>query len=381
MRRCPFEKLRLQYHNGPTESAQGHGPPAVSRSLGLLLVGLGHRRGVEPAEVVVGGQAVLGVGEVVHVEHRVHGRALAPQVLHVVERLLGEPVPERRPIGELERDLAALVVEAIGGHDRVDHAELVRPLRRHAAAEEDELLGDAGRELEPVGEVLDAGDAHAVHRVLEEGVVGGHDQVAHPRQHQPAGDAGTLHRGDRRLGEVSPATTHAAYDLVRSRVAELGRRLVRVVGHQQLAIERQVDVTTRGADVVARREVLALALQDHDPDVVIVGGPSEGIVEGVGHLGVLGVVEAGPVHDDPGDRPFDLVAHRGVGLVLDSGRVGLRVRHRVLPGFGSGSGWMGVLTRHRSRRRDGSVRSRGCGRSGHGARRRHPTCGRAPRCA
>ena len=69
-------------------------------------------------------------------------------------------------------------------------------------AGEQELLGLADAELPRLDQQLDARAGHAQHGVLEDGVVGGHDQVAHAGEHQAGGDAAALHRGDRGLAEV-----------------------------------------------------------------------------------------------------------------------------------------------------------------------------------
>ena len=72
-------------------------------------------------------------------------------------------------------------------------------------------------ELPRVGEVLDAVDAHADHRVGEQRVVGGDDDVGDPQQHQPAGDGLALGGGDHRLGDVAPPPAHLEVDLLLQR--------------------------------------------------------------------------------------------------------------------------------------------------------------------
>ena len=146
-----------------------------------------------------------------------------------------------------------LGVELVARHHPVDHAELAgaraasirSPRNRNS-------LACAGAHHPRVGEVLDAGDAHAHHRVGEERVVGGDDEVAAPGEHQPAGDAGALHRGDRRLGQLPPAPAHAEVDLGLAGEAQLARRACRR-GPTRARPARSkvgVDVAAGGADVV-----------------------------------------------------------------------------------------------------------------------------------
>src|SRR5207237_8615634 len=59
----------------------------------------------------------------------------------------------------------------------------------------------------------------AQYRGLEDGVVVGHDQVAHARQHQAGGDAAALDGGDGRLAEV--VDLHALVEVHDLLVAQL----------------------------------------------------------------------------------------------------------------------------------------------------------------
>jgi len=53
--------------------------------------------------------------------------------------------------------------------------------------------------------VFDTGHAHPdAHHVAELGIVGGHDQVARPDQHQTRGDRVALHLGDGDLAQITP---------------------------------------------------------------------------------------------------------------------------------------------------------------------------------
>ena len=68
-------------------------------------------------------------------------------------------------------------------------------------------------------------------------------------------------------------------------------------------------------EIVAGREVLAFSRQDDDADVVVVGGPVEGVVQLIEQLGVLGVGAVGPVQPDARDmRLGHLVDQRFEGF-------------------------------------------------------------------
>ena len=58
---------------------------------------------VEPAETIRGVQVVLRMGEMMHMEMRIGGGALAAQILDMVERLLGQPIAKTRSRGKLGR--------------------------------------------------------------------------------------------------------------------------------------------------------------------------------------------------------------------------------------------------------------------------------------
>ncbi len=63
--------------------------------------------------------------------------------------------------------------------------------------------------------------------------------------------------------------------------------------------------------------MLARPAQHDDAHRVVVGGAHEQLVQRVGHLGVLGIAEAGPVHGQHGDGAALLIEHRLLGLVDD----------------------------------------------------------------
>ena len=122
-----------------------------------------------------------------------------------------------------------------------------------------------GPELPRLDEQLDADARHAEHRIGEPGVVGGDDQVAHAREHQPGGRARALHRGDRDLAEV--ADPHELVEVHRLLVHELA--LGRVAHRRPVLLAREELL-----EVVAGREVLALGREDDDADVVVGVGRS-----------------------------------------------------------------------------------------------------------
>src|SRR3546814_6897161 len=55
-----------------------------------------------------------------------------------------------------------------------------------------------------VSMIFDAANPHSSDRIAEPGVIRRYDQVTGPREHQAGSDAGTLHRGDRRLWQIAP---------------------------------------------------------------------------------------------------------------------------------------------------------------------------------
>ena len=193
------------------------------------------------------------------------------------------------------------------------------PLGAEPPPGEQHLLGEPRPEHPRVREVLHARDPHLHHRVGEERVVGRHDQVAHPGEHQPAGDAGTVHHGDGRLGYLPPAPAHAQVDLHLAGVPGVRALFAHVVPPQHgLAVEGLIRVPLRGADVVPGAEVLARPGQHQHRDLVVVHRPGERRVQGVGHRRVLRVGVLRPVQGDQRDpsAPLvqDLVRHQGSSL-------------------------------------------------------------------
>ncbi|SKY92895.1 Uncharacterised protein [Mycobacteroides abscessus subsp. abscessus] len=163
-------------------------------------------------------------------------------------------------------------------------------------------------------EVLDARNAHTCNGIGEERVVGGDDEVAYPREHQAARDACAVHGRDHRLRDLPPPSAHSEVDLGLAGETLIGSRLVCVVPVQggDVVVVR-VEVTLRGADVVARREVLAVRAKHDRLDVGVVDCLAERGVERVGHHRVLGIAVLGPVQRHVGDRATrtaDLVGDR-----------------------------------------------------------------------
>jgi hypothetical protein len=70
-----------------------------------------------------------------------------------------------------------------------------------------------------------------------------------------------------------------------------------------------VVIPLRCADVVSGAEVVARAAQHDDGDVVVLDGPLEGGVQGVGHDGVLCVAVPRSVHRDDSDTVTHPVSH------------------------------------------------------------------------
>src|SRR6266511_3657433 len=225
--------------------------------------------------------------------------ALALDVEHAVDRVLDRLRSHGRHLGDLVRHVARGRAEFGCRHDLVHEAESlgVRGLDRLGA--EQELLGFAWPELPRLDEELDARARHAQDGVRELGVVGGDDEVAHAREHETCSRARALNGGDRRFAEV--ADLHAAVEVHDLLVPELAFRRVAHL-RPRVALREEL------LEVVTGREVLALAGEDDDPDVVALAGAVEGGVELVQELRVLGVRDLGPVQRDRAHRPVDVVA-------------------------------------------------------------------------
>ena len=142
----------------------------------------------------------------VDVEHGLDGRVEALHVQRLVDRPLGLAQGERRHLGDLLGQRPGLWLSSSSrGTTR-----FTMPVRSASSAviaptSEQDLLGLARAEFPGVAVVFDSADTHQHHRIGEQRVVGGQDQVAWPAQQQAAGDAPALNRGDRRLGHIAPA--------------------------------------------------------------------------------------------------------------------------------------------------------------------------------
>ncbi len=157
-------------------------------------------------------------------------------------------------------------------------------------------------------EPLDAADAHGDHGIAEFRVLAGDNEVAGPCQHQPAGDALAMHFRDHGLCQIAPAPRDLKVNLLLAREAAMGIGFGKTT---PISDRRKIDaggVFTSGAQIVAGREMRAVAGKDDDLDRVVLHRLVEGGVEVVGHLQVLSVARLGPVHHNPRDgrrRPLD----------------------------------------------------------------------------
>ena len=70
--------------------------------------------------------------------------------------------------------------------------------------------------------------------------------------------------------------------------------------HQAL-VEFMMEIAAWRTDVMARAEMFAIARQHDAFHHIIIGRALECVVERIGHLAILGVVETGAVHRDPRD--------------------------------------------------------------------------------
>ena len=164
-----------------------------------------------------------------------------------------------------------------------------------------------------MGEELRAAHAHR-HRVVEElGVLGGHDQVARPDQHQAAGDHLALHQRHGRLGDVAPALAEAKVDLLLARVLRLRAGLAEARPRADRLVLAHVAVAVDLAQVVARGEVRAVGRQHDHLDRVVLRGAVEGVVQRVEERGVLRVPRVGAVEDDAGDARRQRLVEDGIG--------------------------------------------------------------------
>ncbi len=233
----------------------------------------------------------------------------------MVNGLLGQRKAHSRLPGNTGRQRIGALLQFLTGHYPVDHAHLVGTLGTHAIAGEQKLLGDARVQLIRVGKILHPGNAHTYHGVLEKRIIAGHDQVAHPGQHQPTGHTRTLDHGNGRLGQLTPAPTHAQVHLLLTGIQLLAAGLVGVIPPEVCTLERFVDIAPGRANVMTGRKMPARPAQYNDLDRVIVDSLAQRRIQRVRHLRVLRIVEAWPVHGQRGDTLCHAVQHRFLRFV------------------------------------------------------------------
>jgi hypothetical protein len=170
--------------------------------------------------------------QVVQAEH-VHLRIASPlHILHVIYRLLGGLKRKHRLGRDLLGECQPHRRQFVTRHDPVHHAARGRVPRADLVRREQEFLDLADAQFPGMIEELDAADAEVDHRVLERGIVAGDDQVAHPGQHQPSGDAFALHLGDGGLGQAAPALTDGFLVGLRRITAHASPRRITGFGHK-----------------------------------------------------------------------------------------------------------------------------------------------------
>ncbi len=204
-----------------------------------------------------------------------------------------------------------------------------------------------------MGEELRPAHAHR-HRVVEElGVLGGHDQVARPDQHQAARDHLALHQRHGRLGDVAPALAEADVDLLLARVLRLGTGLAEARPRADRHVLAHVAVAVDLAQVVAREKCGPLADNTITFTASSCAARSKSVVQGVEERRVLRVPGIGAIEDDAGDARRQRLVEDGIG-------------HGRLPAFAGSleherpSGWNQAARMCPAKRRDPGNRD-GCG--------------------
>ena len=230
------------------------------------------------------------------------------EILRVIDGTLDALDGDRGHLRDPFRQRDGFCFEPIAGDHPIHQTEPQCLGRPDLVAGPQELLRAAGAEVRDLDERLHTGAGHPQHRVLEHGVVGRDDQVAHARDHQAAGDALALDHRDRRLGQI--ADREGLLEIHRPLVLELPLR--RLAHLMPLVRRRFADVRLQ---VVSGGEVRSGTGDDDHVDVGIAVGGVQRVVEFVEELRVLRVADLGPVHRDELDRaaPLDqdrLVAHR-----------------------------------------------------------------------
>ena len=146
--------------------------------------------------------------------------------------------------------------------------------------------------------IFDATDPHHRHRVGEQRIVRGDDQIARPAQHEPAGDTAALDGRDRGFGHITPPqcvfqipAALGPVDPVEGDLFRFGPAVV--------------------FEVVPRREMFAGRIQDDHHDIVVGGGTSPRSIQFVQQCRILGIRRFGPVQRDRRDLIGDGIVDIG----------------------------------------------------------------------
>ena len=180
----------------------------------------------------------------------------------------------------------------------------MRFVRAPAVSGEQELLGLARAQFPRMAQPLHRGHAKGHHRIGEHRIIGGDDDIAHPREDQRAGNALALHRADRRLGDIAPAPRGFEVAFLFGSVPAVGGVIGKPApGADPRAAFLHVGLVfgDRFRDVVPGREVLAFGRQDNDLHAVIGKCAIKRGIYREDHLRVDRVVLVSAVEHDAGD--------------------------------------------------------------------------------
>ena len=78
-----------------------------------------------------------------------------------------------------------------------------------------------------------------------------------------------------------------------------------------------VEVAARRANVMTGRKMLALAAKHDGTHAVVIDRALEHIIERIGHLPVLRIVELRAIHHHPCNAIFDPIVDGRIGFILD----------------------------------------------------------------
>ena len=176
----------------------------------------------------------------------------------------------------------------------IDHPEPVGLVGIDEIARPEKLFRLANAKLPELGRILVVGTSPAHGAVREPGSLGCHHKIAGGGEHPGTHDAVAADHGDGGLGNLAPAPAHAKVLFLLARVEQLCGGLVGVRRHHQALVELGMQVAPRSADIMPGREMLALARQHDAAHRIVIRRALEGVVQRIGHLPVLGIVEAGP---------------------------------------------------------------------------------------